>query len=35
MYVLDMDEEQVDEHLHGLLIEQHGIVSTKVAVAAE
>jgi CarD family transcriptional regulator len=34
MYALDMDEEQVDEHLHGLLIEQHGIVSTKVAVAA-
>jgi CarD family transcriptional regulator len=35
MYALDMDEEQVDEHLHGLLIEQHGFTSTKVAVAAE
>jgi CarD family transcriptional regulator len=34
MYALDMDEEQVDEHLHMLLIEEHGITTTKVAVAA-
>ena len=35
MYALEMDEEQVDQHLHSLLIEQHGIVSTKVVIAAD
>jgi CarD family transcriptional regulator len=35
MYALEMDEQQVAEHLHTLLIEQHGLVSTKVAVAAD
>ncbi len=34
MYALEMDEEQVEQHLHSLLIEQHGFVS-KVAVAAD
>ena len=36
MYALDMDEAQVDEHLHSLLIEQHGLTSpAKVALAAD
>jgi CarD family transcriptional regulator len=35
MYALEMDEQQVDDHLHTLLIEHHGLVSTKVAVAAD
>jgi CarD family transcriptional regulator len=35
MYALEMDEEQVEEHLHTLLIEQHGAVAAKVAVAAD
>jgi CarD family transcriptional regulator len=35
MYALEMDEEQVEEHLHGLLIEQHGLGPAKVAVAAD
>ena len=39
MYALEMDEQQVDEHLHMLLIEQHGngngASNGKVAVAAE
>ena len=37
MYALEMDEQQVDEHLHMLLIEQsHALNGTgKVAVAAE
>ena len=34
MYALEMDEEQVEQHLHSLLIEHHGFVS-KVAVAAD
>ena len=35
MYALEMDEEQVEEHLHMLLIEQHGVATAKVAVAAD
>ena len=35
MYALEMDEQQVDEHLHTLLIEHHGLVSTKVAIGAD
>ena len=36
MYALEMDEEQVEEHLHVLLLEQHQPIGNgKVAVAAE
>jgi CarD family transcriptional regulator len=35
MYALEMDEQQVDEHLHTLLIEHHGLVSNKVAIATD
>ncbi len=35
MYALDMDEQQVDDHLYTLLIEQHGNGASKVAVAAD
>ncbi|HEX5191876.1 MAG TPA: CarD family transcriptional regulator [Solirubrobacteraceae bacterium] len=35
MYALEMDEEQVEEHLHELLLEQSPQVNGKVAVAAE
>jgi CarD family transcriptional regulator len=36
MYALEMDEQQVEDHLYTLLIEQHGIKPPKaVAVAAE
>jgi CarD family transcriptional regulator len=36
MYALEMDEEQVENHLYSLLIEQHGITPPKaVAVAAD
>ena len=35
MYALDMDEQQVDDHLYTLLIEQHGNGASTVAVAAD
>jgi CarD family transcriptional regulator len=35
MYALEMDEQQVEEHLYSVLIEQHGMNTAKVAVAAE
>ena len=35
MYALEMDEQQVEEHLYTLLIEQHGIQPPKVIVAAD
>ena len=35
MYALEMDEQQVEEHLYTLLIEQHGITPPKVIVAAD
>jgi CarD family transcriptional regulator len=35
MYALEMDEEQVDEHLHTLLIESHGLKPATVAAAAD
>jgi CarD family transcriptional regulator len=35
MYALEMDEQQVEDHLHSLLIDSHGIAPAKVAVAAE
>ena len=35
MYALEMDEQQVDEHLHTLLVEQSGNGEATVAVAAD
>jgi CarD family transcriptional regulator len=35
MYALEMDEQQVEDHLHMLLVENHGGVTATVAVAAE
>jgi CarD family transcriptional regulator len=35
MYALEMDEDQVERHLHLILIEQHGGAPAAVAVAAE
>ncbi len=35
MYALEMDEQEVEDHLHSLLVEQHGTVTATVAVAAE
>ncbi len=35
MYALEMDEQQVEDHLYTLLIEQHGGSVRKVAVAAD
>jgi CarD family transcriptional regulator len=35
MYALEMDEQQVEDHLHMLLVENHGAVTATVAVAAE
>jgi CarD family transcriptional regulator len=35
MYALEMDEEEVDQHLHSILIEQHGDAPATVAVATD
>jgi len=35
MYALEMDEDEVDQHLHSILIEQHGGASATVAVATD
>jgi CarD family transcriptional regulator, regulator of rRNA transcription len=35
MYALDMDEEQVEQHLHSILTEQHGGATATVAVATD
>jgi CarD family transcriptional regulator len=35
MYALEMDEDQVEQHLHLILIEQHGSAPATVAVAAD
>jgi CarD family transcriptional regulator len=35
MYALEMDEEQVEQHLHSILIEQHGDAPATVAVATD
>jgi CarD family transcriptional regulator len=35
MYALEMDEEQVEQHLHSILIEQHGGAPATVAVATD
>jgi CarD family transcriptional regulator len=35
MYALEMDEDEVDQHLHSILIEQHGDAPATVAVATD
>ena len=35
MYALEMDEDEVDQHLHSILIEQHGGAPATVAVATD
>jgi CarD family transcriptional regulator len=35
MYALEMDEDEVDQHLHSILIEQHGAGPATIAVATD
>jgi CarD family transcriptional regulator len=35
MYALEMDEEEVDQHLHSILVEQHGDAPATIAVATD
>jgi CarD family transcriptional regulator len=35
MYALEMDEEEVEQHLHSILTEQHGAAPATVAVATD
>jgi CarD family transcriptional regulator len=35
MYALEMDEDEVDQHLHSILIEQHGDAPATIAVATD